>query len=60
MSECINLIILGDAGADILGARESINGRKNMARRKVKKDEKSPWGQCITRPVPNGRRRSDF
>ena len=31
-----------------------------MARRKVKNSEKSPWGQCLTRPVPNGRRRSDF
>ena len=44
----------------ILGARESLNGRKNMARRKVKNGEKSPWGQCLTRPVPNGRRRSSF
>ena len=31
-----------------------------MARRKVKNGEKSPWGQCLTRPVPNGRRRSGF
>ena len=44
----------------IVGARESLNGQKNMARRKVKSGEKSPWGQCLTRPVPNGRRRSDF
>ena len=44
----------------IVGARESRNGRKNMARRKVKNSEKSPWGQCLTRPVPNGSRRSDF
>ena len=44
----------------IVGASESLNGRKNMARRKVKNGEKSPWGQCLTRPVPNGRRRSDF
>jgi len=44
----------------IVGAKESLNGRKNMARRKVKNGEKSPWGQCLTRPVPNGRRRSDF
>ena len=44
----------------IVGARESLNGRKNMARRKVKNGEKSPWGQCLTRPVPNGRRRSAF
>ena len=42
------------------GARESLNGRKNVARRKVKNGEKSPWGQCLTRPVPNGRRRSGF
>ena len=31
----------------IVGARESLNGRKNMARRKVKNGEKSPWGQCL-------------
>ena len=42
------------------GARESLNGRENMARRKVKNGEKSPWGQCLTRPFPNGRRRSGF
>ena len=29
-----------------------------MERRKVKNGEKSPWGQCLTKPVPNGRRRS--
>ena len=39
-----------------MGARESLNGLENMARRKVKNGEKSPWGQCLTRPVPNGRR----
>ena len=44
----------------IVGARESLNERKNMARRKVKNGGKSPWGQCLTRPVPNGGRRSDF
>ena len=44
----------------IVGARESLNGRKNMARGKVKNGEKSPCGQCLTRPVPNGCRRSDF
>ena len=44
----------------IVGARESLIGRKNMPRRKVKNGEKSPWGQCLTRPVPNGRRRSAF
>ena len=31
-----------------------------MGQRKVKNGEKSPWAQCLTRPVPNGRRRSDF
>ena len=51
--------ILGDPGADS-GARESVNGRKNKARRKVKNGEKSPWGQCLTRQVPNGRRHSGF
>ena len=44
----------------IVGARESLNGRENMARRKVKNGEKSPWGQCLTRPVPNCRSRSGF
>ena len=41
-------------------ARESLNGRENMARRKIKNGEKSPWGQCLTRQVPNGRRCSAF
>ena len=41
----------------IVGARESLNGRENVARRKVKNGEKSPWGQCLTRPVPNGHSR---
>ena len=27
----------------IVGARESLKGRKNMAQRKVKNGEKSPW-----------------
>ena len=44
----------------IVVARESLNGRKTVPRRKVKNDEKSPWGQYLTRPVPNGRRRSAF
>ena len=34
-----------------MGARESLNGRENMARRKEKNGEKSPWGQCLTRPT---------
>ena len=41
-----------------MGARESLNGQENMARRKVKNGKKSPWGQCRTRPVPNCRCRS--
>ena len=44
----------------IVGARESLNGPKNKAQRKVKNGQKSPWGQCLTRPVPNGRHRSSF
>ena len=44
----------------LVGARERLNGWKNMTRRKVKNGQMSPWGQCLTRPVPNGRRRSGF
>ena len=33
---------------------------KRAERKKVKNGEKSPWRQCLTRPVPNGRRRSGF
>ena len=44
----------------IVGARESLNGRENITRRKVKDGEKSRWGQCLTRQVPNGRPRSVF
>ena len=44
----------------IVGVRASLNRRKNMARRKVKNGKKSPWGQCLTRPVPNGSCRSAF
>ena len=44
----------------IVGTRESLHGWENVARRKVKNGEKSPWGQCLTRPVPNGRRCSGF
>ena len=56
----VNLRPSSETKGQIVGARESLNGRKNMARRKVKNGEKSPWGQCLTRPVPNGRRRSAF
>ena len=44
----------------IVGTRKSLNGRKSMAWRKVKNGEKSPWGQCLTRPVPNSCRHSVF
>ena len=55
-----NNLSSSETQGQIVGARESINGRKNIARRKVKNGEKSPWGQCLTGPVPNGRRRSAF
>ena len=42
------------------GARESLNGRENMAQRKAKYGLKSPWGQYLTRPVSNNRRPSAF
>ena len=54
----VMLFSSSETQGQIVGARENLNGRKNMARRKVKNGEKSPWGQCLTRPVPNGRRRS--
>ena len=44
----------------IVGARESLNARKNMARRKVKNGEKSPRRQYLTTPVLNGLRLSGF
>ena len=44
----------------IVGARESLNGQKNIAQGKVKNGEKSLWGQRLTRPVPNGCCRSAF
>ena len=53
---CLVKFPSSETQGQIVGARESLNGRKNMARRKVKNGEKSPWEQCLTRPVPNGRR----
>ena len=50
---------LGDPGADSGGEGKS-KRVENVAQRKVKNGKKSPWGQCLTRPVPNGRRHSDF
>ena len=52
--------ILGDPGADSGDEEKSKRAEKYMARRKVKDGEKSPLGQCLTRPVPNGRRHSGF
>ena len=52
--------ILGDPGADSEDEEKSKRAEKYMARGKVKNGEKNPWGQCLTRPVPNGRRRSGF
>ena len=40
MSQNHPIVILGDPGAEV-GARESLNGQKNIARRKVKNGEKS-------------------
>ena len=65
-AKTVNKIYSGTSSetqAQIVGARESLNGGGgggNMARRKVNKGEKSLWGQCLTRPVPNDRRRSGF
>ena len=56
----VNLRPSSETQRQIVGARESLNERKNMAWRKVKNGEKSPSGQCLTKPVPNGRRRSAF
>ena len=57
---CNTIYTSSETQGQIVGARESLNGRENMARRKVKNGEKSPWGQCLTRPVPNCRDRSGF
>ena len=56
----VYVITSSETQGQIVRARESLNGRENKARRKVKNGEKSPWGQCLTRPVPNGHRRSGF
>ena len=45
-------IILGDPGADSGDEEKSKRAEKCMVRRKVMNGEKSPWGQCLTRPVP--------
>ena len=57
---CNTIYTSSETQGQIVGARESLNGRENMARIKVKNGEKSPLGQCLTRPVPNCRDRSGF
>ena len=53
--------ILGDLGADKGGEGKSKRAENiYMERRKVKNGKNSPWGQSLTRPVSNGRRRSGF
>ena len=52
--------ILGDPGPDRGGEGKSKRAGKYGTKKKVKNGEKSPWGQCLTRPVPNGRCRSAF
>ena len=42
---CNTIYTSSETQGQIVGARESLNGRENMARRKVKNGEKSPWGQ---------------
>ena len=45
----VQMYASSETQGQIVGTRESLNGRKNMMRRKVKNGEKSPWGQCLTR-----------
>ena len=51
--------ILGDPGTDSGGEGKSKRAEK-YGTKKSKERREEPWGQCLTRPVPNGRRRSDF
>ena len=45
----------------LVGAGKSRNGgEKKFGCRKVKNDEKSPWGQRLNGPVPNGQGSSGF
>ena len=52
--------ILGDPGAVSGDGEKSKTGEKKFGRRKVKNEEKSPWGQCFNGPVPNGQASSGF
>ena len=60
MAHSYDLGILGDPGAVSGGGKKSKRARKKFGRRKVKNDEKSPWGQGLNGPVPNGRGSSGF
>ena len=55
-----SVAILGDPGADKGGEGKSKRAEKYIWNEEVKNGEKSPWGQCLTRNSPNGRRRSGF
>ena len=52
--------ILGDPGAVSRGREKSKQARKKFGRRKVKKENKSPWGQGFNGPVLNGRSNPGF
>ena len=62
--QTINIIesfafILGDPWADSGGEAKSKRAEK-YGTKKSKERREEPLGQCLTRPVPNGRRRSGF
>ena len=44
--------ILGDPGAVSGGGNKSKRARKKIGRRKVKKENRSPWDSSLNRPVP--------
>ena len=51
--------ILGDPGADSGGEGKSKRAEK-YGTKKSKERREEPLGQCLTRQVPDGRRRSGF
>ena len=59
VSTLLKNCILGDLGADSGDEGKSKRARKYGTKKK-KNGEKSPWGQCLTRPVPNCPGRSGF
>ena len=54
-----NRVIVGDPGADSGGEGKSKRAEK-YGTKKSKEGRRETWGQCLTRPVPNGRRPSGF